>query len=658
MTAWRPGCVRIWASGCGPIAAGRNPAHGPEPPGRALTACKGKARYDLRNCPTRLHPVQVTMFKALLEFPIRYRLPFSNALVILLVTGLMGLVAYQQAAHEQKHDAEQRIEFVARDQAARIEAWIEQIRAQLIADAANPFSSESILDFRQALAGPPDAMARARAAYVTENPNPSAQDLDDARDGTSYSAAHRRIHPVMRETLQTFGYYDIFLFDPAGNLVYTVVKESDFGENFATGPNAETGLGRVFAAALKAPPRSVIASDFEPYAPSAGAPAAFMAAPVFANGDDRVGVLAIQLPLDRLSALATAAAGIGTLGDMFIVGSDGRARTNSRFAGRFQVFDALPDVPHIRALRSGSTGYFHGVAGVSGAESLVLSLPLALDWADWTLVAELDKAEYMAGLARFRDRMILIAAIAVVLATAVSLAGARTITRPLASFVESMKRVAGGDYSTAVAVAGRRDEIGTLGRTLVEYRDKLAAAEEAETRRERDRAAQEIVTRKLDEAMKGLAEGDLTCTLEERFPYGFEPIRANYNKTLTTLREMLMAVVESADHIHARAEEIGTASDDLSQRTENQAATLEETAAALDELTASVRAAADGAAEVERVVSAARGDAEVSGRVVSDAIGAMSEIKRSSDEIGQIIGVIDDIAFQTNLLALNAGVEA
>jgi methyl-accepting chemotaxis protein len=100
------------------------------------------------------------------------------------------------------------------------------------------------------------------------------------------------------------------------------------------------------------------------------------------------------------------------------------------------------------------------------------------------------------------------------------------------------------------------------------------------------------------------------------------------------------------------------AADNLARRTEHQAANQEETTAALGDILKTVHSNAGGAEHAKRLASAAQEDAEHSGAVVTDAIGAMSAIETSSHQIGNIIGVIDEIAFQTNLLALNAGVEA
>jgi methyl-accepting chemotaxis protein len=124
------------------------------------------------------------------------------------------------------------------------------------------------------------------------------------------------------------------------------------------------------------------------------------------------------------------------------------------------------------------------------------------------------------------------------------------------------------------------------------------------------------------------------------------------------MQDSMKVVAANASEIRSGAGEITQASDDLSKRTEQQAASLEETAAALDEITATVNKTAQGAREARDAVAQAKGDAEHSGVVVRDAVAAMSEIERSAQQISQIIGVIDEIAFQTNLLALNAGVEA
>ena len=106
------------------------------------------------------------------------------------------------------------------------------------------------------------------------------------------------------------------------------------------------------------------------------------------------------------------------------------------------------------------------------------------------------------------------------------------------------------------------------------------------------------------------------------------------------------------------SDKIAEAAVHLSRRTEQQAASLEETAAAMEEITTTVGQTASGAKKAADVVARARDDARRSGEVVGEAVAAMTAIEGSSQQVGQIIGVIDEIAFQTNLLALNAGVEA
>ena len=158
--------------------------------------------------------------------------------------------------------------------------------------------------------------------------------------------------------------------------------------------------------------------------------------------------------------------------------------------------------------------------------------------------------------------------------------------------------------------------------------------------------------------LKELAGKNLQYRLTSRFSEEFEPVRLDFNASLENLQATITSITENTLGVRSGVGEIAQASDDLSRRTEQQAASLEETAAALDEITATVKKTAVNANDARNLVSSAKADAERSREVVDKTVNAMNEIENFSKKIGNIIGVIDEIAFQTNLLALNAGVEA
>ncbi len=156
----------------------------------------------------------------------------------------------------------------------------------------------------------------------------------------------------------------------------------------------------------------------------------------------------------------------------------------------------------------------------------------------------------------------------------------------------------------------------------------------------------------------GLAEGDLTQSMSGDFQGDFAELRDAVNATMSKLLDMVNEIGTSSGTIASAANEISQGTADLSQRSEEQASSLEETAASMEELTGTVKQNADNAREANKLASSARDEATKGGEVVSKAIDAMAGINKSSKQIADIIGVIDEIAFQTNLLALNAAVEA
>ncbi|HZZ69419.1 MAG TPA: methyl-accepting chemotaxis protein [Phenylobacterium sp.] len=267
-------------------------------------------------------------------------------------------------------------------------------------------------------------------------------------------------------------------------------------------------------------------------------------------------------------------------------------------------------------------------------------------------------------------------ALALAVATILGLVIAKGLSGRIGDLLRIMDKLIGGDASPEVPHLTDTNETGRIAATVAAFKQSLIdgarmrqeAAEleaKAETQRhaaeaDRVRTAEEqaVVVGDVAEGLMKLSSGVLTHRLNRQFAPAYEKLRNDFNAAIEGLQNALVTVAENTGGVRTASTEISQASDNLSRRTEQQAASLEETAAALDEITATVRKTAEGAGQARDAVGLARADAERSGVVVRDAVAAMAEIENSAQQISQIIGVIDEIAFQTNLLALNAGVEA
>lgn len=594
------------------------------------------------------------MIKWFNRMTIAKRLPLMIITMMLLLCLALSSFAVHHLSASLSAQTQAQTRTLLEEHAHSVQNWFEGLKRDLRAASVSP----SIVEAVSALSSsrnmmPNDPNAELRRIYISENPYDVSERhlLVSAPNDGFYHAVHARNHPQFQKMHEVTGFYDIYLIDPDGNVIYSMFKRPDFGTNLSEGPFSSTGLGRVFRDALSAQAGQVIQSDFEPYNAGGGEPSGFLATPVFRNGSDLIGVLAVQTPISQLSNTLRVADYLAQHGNLYIVGGDGLTRTPSRGRGEFGVLDEPP-----RYLESGVARTEHA-AGVYDGGSII-SYPLDVGTDGWTLVAELDDTYLAESMSVFGTAIVAFGVIGIFVSTLLGFAVSRSITRPLRVFADAMERVASKDFSSDISGQDRSDEIGNISRSLAEFRDQLCEREADEIEKEAAQKEQMRIVTVLGAHLRRLADGDLSAEISEAFPESQERLRLDFNSTLQTLNEIMRSVVENAGEIKARADEISESSSDLSNRTENQAATLEETAAALDQLTSSVRSAAEGASKVEEVVGTARRDAEESGTVVLDAVSAMSGIKQSSDEISQIIGVIDDIAFQTNLLALNAGVEA
>ncbi|MBX9456666.1 MAG: methyl-accepting chemotaxis protein [Rhizobium sp.] len=266
--------------------------------------------------------------------------------------------------------------------------------------------------------------------------------------------------------------------------------------------------------------------------------------------------------------------------------------------------------------------------------------------------------------------------IGVLIAMAAGAALVLTLKGPIGQITAAMRRLADGQLETTISGERRRDEIGDMARALSVFKGNAIAKVEMEAEAERNRAAGEAerarneteraeAARAVESAVDALAiglsqlaRGELDAEIAQPFTGNLDRLRQDFNSSVAGLRETLGFIRDASAEIQDNGQQMAAAADDLSRRTEQQAAALEQTAAAVDEITATVRNSTERTGSAQRIVASAKTRADTSADVVRNAVSAMARIKESSDKIGQIIGVIDSIAFQTNLLALNAGVEA
>ncbi|WP_113094092.1 methyl-accepting chemotaxis protein [Agrobacterium sp. fls2-241-TYG-188a] len=282
--------------------------------------------------------------------------------------------------------------------------------------------------------------------------------------------------------------------------------------------------------------------------------------------------------------------------------------------------------------------------------------------------------------------------------------GGRGISRPVRMLTQRMSSLAKGDLSEKIEGVDRQDEIGEMARALEIFRAnetqmrEMEAQEAAITAQSKDlqssisgivaaaaagdfskriaksyedpdlqRFAEGVnelvvnVDRGITEVRRviaALSEANLTQEMSGSYQGAFAELQTNVNQTLATLRGTMQTIRQAAGTITDNSGELSSSANQLARRTEQQAAALEETAAALEEITTTVKTSTARANEATQMVRETKSSAGKSGDIVRNAIDAMGRIEQSSQKIGQIISVIDEIAFQTNLLALNAGVEA
>jgi methyl-accepting chemotaxis protein len=421
------------------------------------------------------------------------------------------------------------------------------------------------------------------------------------------------------------------------------------------------------------------AAIVEPYPYEVGGKTISMTSVTFPvlSGGKLIGVAGLDLALDDVSAQLGALRPFGD-GRVMLVSPAANWVSHPDAKLRMKPYADTGAAELKGAMSSGKPVLLSGLDQPIGkVERLVTPAPLPGLNSTWAVVMDVP-TKHITGPARQLAIWLAVGGLVILALVlgALFVAVGKLVRQPLAGITTAVGELSAGRYDKPVGGADKHDEVGEIARALEGFRHGLAenralragqeaanAAAETERRRsEAERAAvaeqQNVVVTALARALERLAQGDLTARVDAQVAPEYEALKHDFNVAMSQLQNTMGVVVGATSSMRSGADEISKAADDLSRRTEQQAASLEETAAALDEITATVRKTAEGANHAQGVVQTARSNAAESANVVQRATDAMSQIEDSSRQIGQIIGVIDEIAFQTNLLALNAGVEA
>jgi methyl-accepting chemotaxis protein len=467
--------------------------------------------------------------------------------------------------------------------------------------------------------------------------------LTDLANNSTYAQLHNKYHPDMRQFLQEFGYYDIFIVDiDNGNIVYSVFKELDYATSIMTGPYAESGIGEAFSAASNAQKGDVFFSEFKKYRPSYDALAGFASSPIYSNGQ-AIAVLIFQMPMERINNVLThntlwSQKGFGESGETYLINDNSVLLNESRFfvedkpsylnaisskyplqaqlirkKGTSIGIQPVDSDAAKKALR-GETG-FERIIDYRNVEVFSSYSPLKIGKFNYALMAELDVEEALRSATTVRNNLItsaLISALLIIgLSVVVVLIMAARIVRPLNSLGKACEELSEG-------------------------------------------------------------EGDLTIQLKMSKIPEIDRISSGFNTFIRQIHEIISQVKINADSLSSASQELSVITSDSSEKTTQQRDQTHMVSTAMQQLslavtdvskstqktnTQSIEAQVSLKENMKRADLAAQ-NIKLLVQLISDSGKVIVGLKDEVNQITTVLNVITSIADQTNLLALNAAIEA
>jgi len=484
--------------------------------------------------------------------------------------------------------------------------------------------------------------------YIADNDYPLGNKNKLVSAGDSpYDKIHQQYHPMFNKYLQQFGYYDIFIVDvKSGHIVYSVFKELDYGTSLITGPYAQTGIAIAYNKALALSNRNTTAlADFQAYYPSYDQAASFIASPIKNDKNITTAVLIFQMPIDGINKIMTnnnqwQQVGLGLSGETYLVGSDDKLRSESRFLiedkeNYYKALESAANQPNLNKIKSygsalglqlvetqgakhalsGKTG-FDQFADYRGVEVLSAYTPISYGEYTWALLAEIDVSEAFAAATALSNTLlvncIIILSIIALISIITGLISTNKLVKPLNLLVANITNIAQGDGDLTVQldIAKRSDEIGDIGKA--------------------------------------------------------------FNNFVSKIRHIIIDIDHHAVQLASASEELSAVTQETNNIVVLQKAKTKETTDVMSEFNASIIEIADNSLHTADLTNEANDESLKVSSLSSNAHQAISELEQSVgsaagelhllneqvEDISSVLSVIESIAEQTNLLALNAAIEA
>ncbi|WP_077673981.1 diguanylate cyclase [Salinivibrio kushneri] len=365
--------------------------------------------------------------------------------------------------------------------------YFSSLEDEMLFHGQSPLVRDALGKFSQSFDDIPNNRERyLKNIYIRDNPFSSGQrdHFLSPDDGSVYSEKHQYYHPIFLNLVRSNTYYDMFLVDTDGHLVYTVKKDEDYATNLIHGPWKDSSLSKLFSKINnERKPGEVYYSDIDFYEPNNNMPSSFIGIPVFDRNVNYMGALIFQLPIEPINKIMQVTAGMGATGESYLVGSDFLMRSDSRFLEHNNILKTRVDTVPSRDGLQGSSG--KGLfTDYRGRRVYSAYAPISFKGVEWVMIAEVDQDEVFQPVSEMSQIFLFTNLIVFVFVVFSGYLLGVSISNPIRTMTSTMLRLAKNDLSTNVYISKREDEIGQMAKALVVFKNNAEKREELKSQLE------------------------------------------------------------------------------------------------------------------------------------------------------------------------------